>query len=1183
MPTVKHYQLSTLIAVALLVFLATLPTGAHPAFQKGDRPPTDTRIPADLSPAAQQALQKLQTHNVVVAWHERTGVPDFITADRSRPIPLAVAPRPTEKPQDVALRFFAEYRALFRMTDPLRELAVEGVQTDALGMHHVRLAQRVGQWSVFGGELIVHLTSDNQIVAVNGKFAPQAKVPSAPALTVAQAYARARQELGQTKAQENEGAVTTSVVAGETTTEVVATSPNLDQPGLKLRESQLLVFNPALLDQDPNANFLAYRLVIDDPVTPAIWVVFVDAVSGAVLFRYNDLKTDKNREVYDLDGGLSLPGTLCYDESGPVGTPAADCVDAFNFSGDTYDYFFTNFGRDSFDDAGTTMVASVRYGNTANAFWNGQQTVFGPGWAVKDVVAHEWAHAVTQHTADLIYSFQSGALNESYSDVFGAMVDADDWLMGEDLPIGAIRSLADPAAFGDPGKLSDYFCTAGDNGGVHTNSGIPNHAAYLMAEGGTYNGFTITGIGRSATGQIYYRALTTYLTSTANFGDAYQALLNACTDLYGAGSATCTSVQMALDAVEMNTQVPPCPPDLPWPPDPAVAIQDSDLLWFGHDPNADVLTYDVFFEAGDPTPDVLVCDDVTEPTCDPGPLSPNTTYFWQVVANDGTDTVNGPIWRFATTDGQAAGFPFYDGFESGVLGRGWSVVSAAQGEVLVSGYAPYAGTYSVLLDDLVGDATRSTAALILTIDLAGQSDVVLDFWWREFNDENDPEDGVFISDDNGATWHQVLSFNGDFSSYQHAVIDLDAAVAANGLAFNDHFLIKFQFYDNYPITADGYAIDEVRVQASSANPPYVPRSPTPGDGTANVRLTPTLSWAGGDAEGDPVTYDVYLDRVNPPATLVCDDVVSPSCAPGTLAQGTTYYWQVVADDGSGTSAGPVWRFTTVQKVAPPFYADFEAADLGPGWWTETTNEGRVRVGGIAPYAGAYSALLDDSVAGSSYSTAALVLLIDLAGHSDVTLDFWWREFSDENHSADGVFISDDDGTTWYQVLSFNGDFATYQHAVIDLDAAVAANGLAFNDHFLIKFQFYDNFPINVDGYAIDEVRVTSLSATPTATPSSTATATPTSTGTPTPTLTPTTTPTATATATPGAMAPCDADYDGSTVIDVEDLVLQAQAWRAQDGVDGNYDLLYDPVRDGVIRVDDLMWVAQHLGVDCPGP
>ncbi|MFQ5594919.1 MAG: M4 family metallopeptidase [Anaerolineae bacterium] len=1155
---------SLLLITALLILLATIPTGAQPALQTGS--PT----PQNLSPAAWRAVQSLLSRGATIAWHERTGVPDFIAADRSRPLPLTVAPSSMEPAQSVALRFFTEYAPLFRMTNPAGELSVDRIEKDDLGMRHVRLTQRVRAWSVFGGTLIVHLTPDNEIVAVNGKFAPQAKVPAKPVLTPAQAYARASQDLAPSGESE-----TGKLGAGASS-------------GPSLRENHLLVFNPALLDYGPDRNYLAYQLVIDDPAVPAIWVVFIDAETGQTLYRYNDLETGKDREIYDLNGGTTLPGTLCYNEAGPSGTPSTDCVDAFNFTGDTYDYFFTNFGRDGFNGAGATMKASVRYDNWANASWNGSQTRFGPGWAVKDVVAHEWTHAVTQYTAGLIYSYQSGALNESFSDVFSVMVDDDDWLQGEDLAIGAIRSLSNPAAFGDPGKLSEYLCTTGDNGGVHTNSSIANHAAYLMAAGDTYNGFTVSGIGRPDTGQIYYRTLSQYLTPISNFGDAYLATLNACYDLYGAGSATCTSAQMALDAVEMNTQVSPCTPVSPGPPDHAGTILNAELAWFGHDPNADVLSYDVFVEAGDPSPDVLACDNATSTTCALGALSPDTTYFWQVVADDGADTVSGPVWHFTTADGQVAGFPFYDGFErgpelverAGTLGRGWSVSSTDHGEALVSSYAPYAGVYSLLLDDAVADGINSTAALILTIDLAGQSDVNLDFWWREFGDENHVEDGVFISDDDGAAWYQVLSFNNGLSSYQNAVIDMDAAATINGLTLNDHFQIKFQFYDNYPINADGYAIDEVRVYASGGNPPYVPGSPVPVDGATNAYPPSTLEWTSGDADGDSVTYDIYLDTVNPPATLACSDVATPQCAPGSLALDTTYYWQVIADDGSGSSTGPVWSFSTVAKASVPFYDGFEAGGLGAGWWIDATNDGRVWVGPAYPDAGSFSAYLDNRTALGVYSTAALVLLVDLAGQSQAELEFRWREFSDENHTLDGVYISDDDGATWYKVLSFNWGPSSFRRDVIDLDFEAASNGLTLNDHFLIKFQFYDNFPIDVDGYGIDEVWVTNPSAPPTSTatasPTSTTTATltPTSTTTPTSTSTATVTPTSTATSTP-----CY-DFQPPPDVGMEDVQAVAGRWSTHLG-ELDFVADYDVNSDEVINIVDIALVAQALGSKCP--
>jgi len=142
--------------------------------------------------------------------------------------------------------------------------------------------------------------------------------------------------------------------------------------------------------------------------------------------------------------------------------------------------------------------------------------------------------------------------------------------MGEDIPgIGAIRNMANPIAFGDPGKTSDtQFVCSGieyDNDGVHINSGVPNHAYALMVDGGTYNGITVNPIGLTKAGKIQYRVLTRYLTSGSNFLDYYHALQQACTDLVGTAGITdndCVQVRKALDAVEMSQT--PC--DMPQEP-----------------------------------------------------------------------------------------------------------------------------------------------------------------------------------------------------------------------------------------------------------------------------------------------------------------------------------------------------------------------------------------------------------------------------------------------------------------------------------------------------------------------------------------------------------------------------------------------------------------------------------------
>jgi hypothetical protein len=176
---------------------------------------------------------------------------------------------------------------------------------------------------------------------------------------------------------------------------------------------------------------------------------------------------------------------------------------------------------------------------------------------------------VTENESNLLYAYQSGAINESLSDVFGEFVQQSNlsepvalsnrWNLGENLPIyGTLRNMADPTIYGDPDRMgSDKFYTgSGDNGGVHINSGVNNKAAYLMVDGGTFNGKTVTAIGMTKAAKIYYHAQTNLLTSSSDYLDLYIALNQACQNLVGTAagitSSDCVSVQNATQAVEMN-------------------------------------------------------------------------------------------------------------------------------------------------------------------------------------------------------------------------------------------------------------------------------------------------------------------------------------------------------------------------------------------------------------------------------------------------------------------------------------------------------------------------------------------------------------------------------------------------------------------------------------------------------
>jgi Zn-dependent metalloprotease len=274
----------------------------------------------------------------------------------------------------------------------------------------------------------------------------------------------------------------------------------------------------------------------------------------------------KERMVYDAEHGSNLPGRLVRSEGqAATGDPAVD--EAYDGSGATYDLYWDAYQRNSIDGNGLRLDSSVHYQvGYDNAFWNGQQMVYGDGdedlppeqrlfnrfTIAIDVIGHELTHGVTQYEARLIYWDQPGALNESISDVFGSLVkqrqlgqtaQQADWLIGEGLLTAnvngvALRSMKAPGtAYDDPvlGKdpqpahMRDYKNVIYDNGGVHINSGIPNHAFYVTA-------VEIGGFAWEKAGHIWYITLAEKLQARSNFQDAARLTYEAAADLYGANS-----------------------------------------------------------------------------------------------------------------------------------------------------------------------------------------------------------------------------------------------------------------------------------------------------------------------------------------------------------------------------------------------------------------------------------------------------------------------------------------------------------------------------------------------------------------------------------------------------------------------------------------------------------------------
>lgn len=594
----------------------------------------------------------------------------------------------TEAAVPKADEFLDTYGRLLGADDPEALRPVSTV-VDEYGGTHVTYLQEHRGVPVFGAQLKVHLDKGEDLTSVNGVAVPDIDISVTPRLSAGEAARRAV------------AAVRADPPATDTGEPAVTT-------GLEAASSKLLVYRTGLIRDVAGTDQLVYRVEVTNEANVRD-IVFVHANAGKVVNRYSMIHDALNRELYE-----ESPANLVWKEGDPFpGALNTDQQNIVNASGDSYWLFANAFGRDSYDGAGATM-RSVNNDPTIacpNANWNGATTNYCNGVTSDDVVAHEWGHAYTEFTHNLIYQWQPGALNESYSDIWGEIVDqingegtdnparsrtsdqcsthttprpilvingpaaiagqcaaagadfgpeltatgitgdvviAEDaatadgpsttdactpitnaaavagkialvdrgtcgftvkvtnaqdagatavvvgqnnpgppagmggadpsitipslmisqdnrnliagqlpagpvnvtlrtaggdqvntvkWLMAEDSPAfgGAIRDMWNPTCLGDPGKVSDaeYRCSTDDSGGVHSNSGVPNHGFSLLVEGGTYNEITVPAIGMTKAAHIYWRAQSVYQTPTTDFADHADALETSCTDLVG--------------------------------------------------------------------------------------------------------------------------------------------------------------------------------------------------------------------------------------------------------------------------------------------------------------------------------------------------------------------------------------------------------------------------------------------------------------------------------------------------------------------------------------------------------------------------------------------------------------------------------------------------------------------------
>ncbi|MEX1247642.1 MAG: thrombospondin type 3 repeat-containing protein [Anaerolineales bacterium] len=481
------------MAIVFAILLAVLTACSSPALATAT--PT---APQEVSDPQIASLRRLETDSETPPdLYFQNGFPRFVSG--GFPVEGADA-------VERARNFLGTYQDLYRIASPDLDLGVRRI-SEGEGETNVVFYQTYQGLEVFGSELVVTLHGDRVSAAVGGLLNGDVALGTTPALLPSQADEAARVDLELPDAP----------VAGTTT---------------------LLVFDPSLLDDVSSQPYLVWRVTISEP---APWQVFVDAQTGQVIFKYSLTLSEYDFEEWDTFGNYA-GNTACYwspapesigDEDGLERAYAADvnAVSAWLNARSAYNFYRRTFSRDSYDNDGSQIEVGIHAifpattGNP-NASWNNYcETIdVGNGLIGLDIMVHELTHGVISETSDLIYSFQSGALNESYADVMASLADPD-WLIGEDNTAAPVplRDMSNPPRLLQPDRMPVVVRgIAADNGGVHTNSGIPNKAAFLIADGETFNGWTITGIGARKMGALFYATMIN-LGSSAQLIDARNA------------------------------------------------------------------------------------------------------------------------------------------------------------------------------------------------------------------------------------------------------------------------------------------------------------------------------------------------------------------------------------------------------------------------------------------------------------------------------------------------------------------------------------------------------------------------------------------------------------------------------------------------------------------------------------
>jgi len=468
-----------------------------------------------------------KTTKAKITINKNLGIPNFVKFPVNKPLVLS-----GNKLKDKVDGFLATNKIIYAIDNVKETLDSAVIKTDNYGLKHYIVKQYYKKIPVYDSELRFHFNKNEDLNSINGNIIPAIDVDPIPNIKRKEANVIALNLVNDQKINDS-GAP------------------------LKVIKSSLCIYPKGLAKGFLISTHLAYKVEVRNDLDVREYL-FIDAHTGNLIEQFTGMSHAKFRTLYEADFNHKV-----YSEGDSTDLLTQWQKNQVETAGQVYNFFKNAFGYVSFDGADAEMITINNNPDIhcPNANWNGVTTNYCDGIATDDVVAHEWGHAYTEYTCNLIYAYESGAINEALSDIWGETVDllnnyqddlertdkridcnsSDRWMIGEDVTATGIpvplRDMWNPTCYGSPGKVTDpqYYCDPNldDSGGVHYNSGIANHAYALLVDGGTYNGQTITGLGFVKAAHIIWRAQTQYLSQISSFKLFADALEAACNDLLG--------------------------------------------------------------------------------------------------------------------------------------------------------------------------------------------------------------------------------------------------------------------------------------------------------------------------------------------------------------------------------------------------------------------------------------------------------------------------------------------------------------------------------------------------------------------------------------------------------------------------------------------------------------------------